>query len=80
MSFSERTPSFGIVRRCFMASPQERHAMVRRVVRYRRGKFNGRGLRARNTDVQFPLNQAGALPNSQLPTPGTGPLSVMKGM
>jgi hypothetical protein len=28
MSFSRRTPSFGIVRRCCMMSPQERHTKV----------------------------------------------------
>ncbi len=28
MSFSGRTPSFGIVRRCCMMSPQERHTEV----------------------------------------------------
>jgi hypothetical protein len=28
MSFSGRTPSFGIVRRCCMMSPQERHTKV----------------------------------------------------
>ncbi len=28
MSFSRRVPSFGIVRRCFMVSPQERHTEV----------------------------------------------------
>ena len=28
MSRSRRTPSFEIVRKCFMVSPQERHTMV----------------------------------------------------
>jgi hypothetical protein len=28
MNFSGRTPSFKIVRKCFMVSPQERHTMV----------------------------------------------------
>jgi hypothetical protein len=28
MSCSRRTPSFEIVRKCFMVSPQERHTMV----------------------------------------------------
>ena len=28
MSCSGRTPSFEIVRKCFMVSPQERHTMV----------------------------------------------------
>jgi hypothetical protein len=28
MSCSERTPSFEIVRKCFLVSPQEKHTMV----------------------------------------------------
>jgi len=28
MSYSGRTPSFEIVRKCFMVSPQEKHTMV----------------------------------------------------
>jgi Family of unknown function (DUF6481) len=32
MTFSDRTPSFGIVRRFFIASPQERHTNGRRLV------------------------------------------------
>ena len=36
-----------------------------------------RGLRACNTACATPLKQAGALPNSQPPMPGAGPLSVM---
>src|SRR5277367_3612348 len=39
-----------------------------------------RELRACITAYATPPKQAGALPNSQPPTPGTGPLSVMKHM
>ena len=44
------------------------------------GERSMAGLRACNTACATPLKQAGALPNSQPPTPGTGPLSVMKHM
>jgi len=68
MSFSGRTPSFGIVRRCCMMSPQERHTKVGMLP----GVVGERSLRACNTTHATPLTLAGVLPNSQSPTPSTG--------
>jgi hypothetical protein len=79
MSCSRRTPSFEIVRKCFMVSPQERHTMVG-VLLGAGGERSLPALRACNTACATPLKQAGALPNSQPPTPGAGPLSVVKHM
>ncbi len=61
-----------------MVSPQERHTMVG-VLPGTGGERSMAGVEGvRNTTHATPLTQAGALPNSQSPTPGTGPLSVMK--
>ena len=77
MNFSGRTPSFGIVRTRSITSPQERQTKVG-VLPDAGGERSMAGLRACNTTHATPLTQAGALPNSQSPTPGMGPLSVME--
>jgi hypothetical protein len=74
---SGSTPSFGIVRTSSIASPQERHANVGGLSGTIGGERSITGLEG-VFGMRDSLKQAGVLPNSQPPTPGTGPLSVMK--
>jgi|HubBroStandDraft_6_1064221.scaffolds.fasta_scaffold593502_1 hypothetical protein len=77
-SSSGSTPSFGIVRTSSIASPQERHANVGGLSGIIGGERSITGLEGVCFGMRDSLKQAGVLPNSQPPTPGTGPLSVMK--
>jgi hypothetical protein len=76
---SGRTPSFKIVRECFMVSPQERHKMLGGPVEYRDELSTGK-VDDVSYGISDPAIQAGALPNSQPSTPGTRPLPVMNDM
>jgi hypothetical protein len=79
MNRSGRTPSFEIVRECFIVSPQQRHSIVGLLLNAG-SRRSIAGLRAYSTAPAPPLKQAGVLPNSQPPTPGTPPLSVINYM
>jgi hypothetical protein len=76
MSRSRRTPSFAIVWECFIVSPQEGHNIVS-VLSGARGKRSTTGTGGVLCGMPTPLKQAGALPDSQPPTPDTGPLSAI---
>ena len=73
------TPNFGIVRTRFMVSPQERHTRVG-VLSIVAGERSTTGVEDVNSEcgmLMLPVRQAGALPDSQPPTPGTRPLPMI---
>ena len=70
MSCSGRIPSFGIVPETLMVSPQEGHTRLGGSPRMR-GEEPMMRVEGANAAYASPLTQAGALPNSQPPTPGT---------
>ncbi len=78
-SSSGRNSSLGIVRMCFMVSPQEKHASVGARSSGAALTAQLRGWREMNVVSAYaaPLIQAGALPNSQPPAPGARPRPVI---
>jgi hypothetical protein len=78
-SSSGRNSSLGTVRTCFMVSPQEKHTKVGARSPGAALTAQLRGWREMNVVSAYaaPLKQAGALPNSQPPAPGAGPLPVI---
>jgi hypothetical protein len=62
-----------------MVSPQQTHTMVR-PLSSTRGKRSMAGFDGVSCGMCVSTEQAGAHPDSQPPTPGTGPLSVMTHM
>jgi hypothetical protein len=70
-SRSRRTPNFEIVRKCIMVSPQERHTRVDALFGTG-GHRSMAGVEDVLCGIATPLTQAGALLNSQSPTPGRG--------
>jgi len=77
MNCSGRIPSFAIVRTRFMVSPQQTHTMVGGVPAGYGGERSMADIDRWSYGISAaPLNQAGALSDSQSPTPGA-PLSMI---